>query len=339
MVKEYMSGKRRFMGAVMGGRVDRPSVASATSVITTDLMEQVKVYFPEAHLDSKKMAVLAATSYTLLGYDAIAPVFSVQQEAAALGCRVDWGKKDSMPDIKEHPCHKPEDIEIPADFLRRPSCRVVLEAIRNLKQMYGSKAAIVGKVMGPWTLAYHLFGTQEFLIMTIDVPEKAKEILRILKKVTILFGEAQVEAGADVLTLADHATGDLCSPKAYKEFLMPIHKELAGVLSVPIILHICGNTADRIEYICQTNIDCFHFDSRVLASEACRLAGKRISLMGNINNPETLFTGNKDNIYQEVQAAFEAGIDIIGPECAVPLGTLSANLKAIATAVNENSYD
>ncbi|MBI4379403.1 MAG: MtaA/CmuA family methyltransferase [Nitrospinae bacterium] len=330
---EYMSGRRRFLGAVMGGRIDRPSVGSTTSVVTVDLMDQTGIYFPDAHHDPEKMAQLAATSYTILGYDTIAPVFSVQQEAEALGCRVNWGEKDSMPTLRKHPCHEPEDIKIPEDFLERPSCLIVLEAIKKLKVEYGSKAAIIGKVMGPWTLAYHLFGTEEFLIMTIDNPGKVKKILNILKEVTVLFGKAQAEAGADAITLADHATGELCSPGCYRDFLMPIHTELVNRIPCPIVLHICGNTSDRIGYICETKVDCFHFDSRVLPKEAKKLAGKRISLMGNVNNPETLYTGSTEDIYQEVQDALEAGIDIIGPECAVPLRTPSANLKAIADSV------
>jgi [methyl-Co(III) methanol-specific corrinoid protein]:coenzyme M methyltransferase len=32
-----------------------------------------------------------------------------------------------------------------------------------------------------------------------------------LKEVAVLFGRAQIDAGADALTLPDHATGDLVS--------------------------------------------------------------------------------------------------------------------------------
>ena len=45
--------------------------------------------------------------------------------------------------------------------------------------------------------------------MSLDDPGKTKLVLDRLKEVTIEFGLAQIEAGADALTLPDHATGDL----------------------------------------------------------------------------------------------------------------------------------
>lgn len=95
--------------------------------------------------------------------------------------------------------------------------------------------------------------------MTIDDPDKVRRILGILKEVTVIFAQAQIEVGADALTLGDQATGDLCSPKTYRDFLMPVHKELEEGMSCPLILHICGDTTDRLNYISQTKIDCFHF--------------------------------------------------------------------------------
>jgi len=86
-----MTSKRRFLAGILGGRVDRTPVGSPTSVATVDQMHLTGAFFPDAHLDSAKMARLAAGAYEILGYDAIMPVFSVQQEAAALGCEMDWG--------------------------------------------------------------------------------------------------------------------------------------------------------------------------------------------------------------------------------------------------------
>ena len=77
-----------------------------------------------------------------------------------------------------------------------------------------------------------------------------------------------IEAGADVLCIADHATGDLVGPWTYRDFLLPYHKELTQRLGCPTVLHICGNTLDRMDHICQAGFDCFHFDSKVDARDA-----------------------------------------------------------------------
>ena len=66
----------------------------------------------------------------------------------------------------------------------------------------------------------------------------------------------------DALTFPDHATGDLVSGDYYRRFLLDIHQEMAERLRVPLILHICGNTLDRMDYIAQTGMASFHFDSK-----------------------------------------------------------------------------
>src|SRR3989304_1879054 len=109
----------------------------------------------------------------------------------------------------------PEDVRLPKGFLQHQDIRAIVESIRILKREYGREVAIIGKTMGPWTLAYHVFGVQQFLLMTVDQPDEVKRSLEILKEVTVQFGNAQLEAGADALTLPDHATGDLVRAPYY----------------------------------------------------------------------------------------------------------------------------
>ena len=41
-------------------------------------------FFPAVHTDGTQMAAPASTAHTLLDYDCLMPIFSVQQEAAAI---------------------------------------------------------------------------------------------------------------------------------------------------------------------------------------------------------------------------------------------------------------
>jgi MtaA/CmuA family methyltransferase len=327
-----MSPKRRFLAGILGGRVDRMPVGSPTSVATVEQMEMTGASFPDVHLDAEKMARLAAGAYEILGYDAIMPVFSVQQEAAALGCEMNWGELDMMPVATSHPFAEPEQVVIPDDFLERAPIKACLDAIRILRHEYGSKVAIIGKVMGPWTLSYHLHGINEFLLETLTEPDKVRRFLDRLTAVPILFGKAQIEAGADMLCLADHATGDLVRGTMYRDFLQPIHRELVQTLGCPLVLHICGNTLDRLGYIADAGFDAFHFDSKVDARDAVRAVGDRLSLVGNVNNPEVLYSGTPEQAEAQTRYAIAAGVRVAGPECAVPLRTPIANLKAIVRA-------
>jgi [methyl-Co(III) methanol-specific corrinoid protein]:coenzyme M methyltransferase len=325
------------MSAMFGGRKgSRPPVGNPTSIVCHGLMDKTGVSFPEAHLNAEAMAELALAGHEVLGFDTVMPEFSVDQEAAALGAQVDWGSRDRMPDVKAFPNADFSDILVPQDLLEKPSCRVVLDAISILRRHVGGRVAIVGKVMGPWTLSYHMAGTQNFLLQ-VGMSEVARvtKMLRQLMPVTIAFANAQFAAGADVVVLADHATRNLVGPYHYRDLLLPLHQELTPQISGPLILHVCGNCSDRLELFAQSGADGYHFEWQVDARDAVKRIGEKMSLVGNVNNPRALLQGTPEDVYKQARYAIEAGVNIIGPECAIPLSTPLENLKAIVEAARE----
>ena len=129
---EKISPKRRLLSALFGGRTgDRPPVGNPTSIVSIELMEKTGIFFPQAHLEAQPMAELAAAGHEILGFDSIMPEYSVQQEAAALGCEMDWGSPSMMPDARTHPVQRIEDLIIPENLLEKPSLKVVLEALSH----------------------------------------------------------------------------------------------------------------------------------------------------------------------------------------------------------------
>lgn len=334
---ETMKPRERVLNALLGKPVDRPPVANPTNVATVELMDLVDAPFPDACRNPELAARLAATGYTELGFDSVMPYFTIIQESAALGCDMQWEEKDNWPTVRMYnPIWKGlQDIRIPKNFLEHPDNLTITKSIEILDKELGKEVAIIGKTMGPWTLAYHVFGVEKFLIMTIDDPDMVKRCLEKLKEISVLFGEAQIAAGADALTFPDHATGDLVSGDYYRKFLLEIHQEMAERLQVPLILHICGSTLDRLDYIAQSGMACFHFDSKNDPQLAMEIANKRITLVGNINNPETLYARGPETVREEVYRCLEAGVDMIAPECAIPLATKLENLLEIPRAVRD----
>jgi MtaA/CmuA family methyltransferase len=267
------------------------------------------------------------------------PEFSVQQEGEALGCKVDWGHRNMMPDIKESPYKDFQNVKIPHDLLEKPSMRVVLDALSILKRQVGDHVAVVGKVMGPWTISYHLAGVENFLrqvgrgIRDTEARGRVSRMLDQVMEVPIKFARAQLQAGADIVVVADHATGDLVSTKIYKEYLQPRHRIITSEIGGPLILHVCGNCEDRIEMFSDAGFDAYHFEWQLDAKKAVERVGSRISLVGNIDNANVLFMGTPEDVYKQARYAIESGVNIIGPECAIPLETPLENLKAISEAV------
>ena len=51
-----------------------------------------------------------------------------------------------------------------------------------------------------------------------------------------------------------------------------------------------------------------------------------------VSNIQALYQGTPEMVIEQVHSAVQAGVRIIGPECAVPLRTPLENLKAITQA-------
>ena len=332
-----MSKKERVLAALNRQDVDRTPVANPTSVATVEMMDLVDAPFPEAWRSAELNAKLAATEISQFDFDSIAPYFSIIQESSAIGCEMQWEQKDNWPTVRmSNPIWKTaSDVKVPSNFLDHPDVKVITDSIRILKKEFGDEVPIIGKTMGPWTLAYHVFGVETFLLGSVDNPDETAEALEKLCEFTYLFGEAQIDAGADVLTVPDHATGDLVSGQYYQKFLQDIHTEMAERFSVPLILHICGRTVDRMPFIAETGMHAFHFDSKNSPQEAMDAVSDKIALVGNINNPETLYSKDTEDVKKEVFECLNAGVQLIAPECAIPLKTKAENLIAITEGISD----
>lgn len=328
-----MTPRQRFLAALRREPVDRTPVANPTSIVTEDLQDHIGVFFPEAHHDAEQMAALALAGHTLLGYDVVFPVFAGgTHEAEALGVPVEWGGKGRLPACHQGIWKHADEIRIPDDFLDHPAIATPIEAMRLLKAEVGDRVGVMGKVYGPWSMAYHCFGLAPFLKLTIKDPPQVDAILQGLKDIAVIFGRAQVEAGADALCYGAHITADLIRPDAYPRFLRDIDADMEEAIGAPLIFHCCGRTMDRVHHFNECGMTAFHFESQNDPAEMREKAN--MALVGNINNPTTLYGGSVEDVRREVFQALDAGLDIIAPECAVPLNARMENVRAVRESVD-----
>ena len=332
-----MTSRERVLSALQGKEVDIAPVANPNSIITREMQERVGAFFPEAHHNAEIMTELAVAGRTVCGYDAVFPVFGAgTHEAGALGVKIDWGDPDNLPAILGHIWKDPDEIEVPDDFLARLDITTVLDSIRMLREEFGDEVAVIGKAYGPWSLAYHFFGIEQFMMDTFSDPPKVHAILDRLKEFTIIFGKAQIDAGADALNVCEHITADLIRPEAYSTYLLHVDQQIKAELPVPIILHCCGKTMDRIDLFNQSGFECFNFES---ANDAVEMRKKAtVSLCGNINNPKTILSGTPEDVEHEVFYALDAGVNLLAPECAAPVNGKLANVIAVREA-RDRYYD
>ena len=329
--------RQRVLNALTGGEVDVAPVANPNSIVTRELQDEVGAYFPEAHHNAEIMTELALAGHRVCGYDNVFPVFGAgTHEAGAMGCEMDWGDPGNLPAILGRIWDHPDQIHVPDDFLGRLAITTVLDSIRMLREELGDEVAVFGKAYGPWSLAYHFFGIEPFLMDTFRDPPRVHAILDRLKEFTVVFGQAQIEAGADAINVCEHITADLIRPDAYSTYLLPVDQAIADELSVPVILHCCGKTLDRVHLFNQNRFESFNFES---ANDAMHMRSRAsMTLVGNINNPKTILDGTPEDVEREVFYALDAGVEILAPECAAPMNGKLANVTAVREA-RDRYYD
>ena len=326
-----LTSRQRVLNALTGDEVDIAPVANPNSIVTRELQDEVRAYFPEAHHDAEIMTELALAGHRVCGYDNVFPVFGAgTHEAGAMGCEMDWGDPDNLPAILGRIWDHPDQIHVPDDFLGRLAITTVLDSIRMLREELGDEVAVFGKAYGPWSLAYHFFGIEPFLMDTFRDPPRVHAILDRLKEFTVVFGKAQIEAGADAINVCEHITADLIRPDAYSTYLLPVDQAIAAELSVPVILHCCGKTLDRVHLFNRNGFESFNFES---ANDAVQMRSRAsMTLVGNINNPKTILDGTPEDVEREVFYALDAGVEILAPECAAPMNGKLANVTAVREA-------
>ena len=286
------------------------------------------------------MAELASVGHDYFGFDSVAPYFSIHLESSALGDQIDWGDSNSTPRVIRNVAKKLDDLSVPSDFIDRQEFQMLIMACGILHKKYKGSVAVIGKVIGPWTLAYHLYGVENMILDTILEPEKTKQVIKELAQIPLKFAKRQFEAGADIITWAEHCTSDLVSAEIYRDFVAPIHRDAVAKLQRygPLVLHTCGNIMDRLDYIADTGICMLHIDSRNDIAKAVEQIGDRVVLTGSSNNPFTLSQDRPSDVCKEVRYNIKCGIKLISPECAIPCNVTDENLFALVETAHQQKY-
>jgi len=332
-----MTPYERVMAAINGKEFDVFPAINPTSIATLSAMKMAKSYFPTAHTNAEKMAQLAAVGHDHFGFDSCAPYYSVHLECQALGAKVDWQDQSNTPYVLKKPMGNIDDLNVPPNFLQRSEFQELLKAIAILKEKYNNDVPVIGKVIGPWTLAYLLYGVENLTLDIVLEPEKTAQLIRDLSVVPIAFAKAQFAAGADLVTWADHTTSDIVSASVYEKFVLPIHQKAAVELNKygPIVLHMCGNIMDRLPHISKTGFPIFHMDSRNNIEKALEIVQDKMLITGCINNPHTLCHGDTTLVKKEVIDNLQKGISLIAPECALPCNVPSENLLTLTKTTHQ----
>ena len=132
------------------------------------------------------------------------------------------------------------------------------------------------------------------------------------------------------------ASGDLLSTSFFRRFLLPAYQKIREMVSLPIILHICGDTNHFLSTLPETGFEGFSFEGPTVKVKAAREAmGEKIALVGNISTTDTLLLGDPAKVEEEVKLAIQEGVDLVAPSCGIPLHAPLVNLRAMVEATEK----
>jgi len=333
-----MTLKERLLNALEGKQVDKVPVCSVTQTGIVELMDEVGAPWPEAHSDAGLMAKLAIANHELSGLEAVRVPYCLTVLAEAMGCEVNMGTKNRQPSVTAHPYPKDlEGLKMPDNLLGAGRIPAVLEAIKIIREKVGPDVPVIGGMEGPVTLASDLSSVKSFMKWSIKKPELFEQILDFAAEATIVYANAMVEAGADIISVADPvASPDLMSPDTFKTELEPRLQKFSGNVNSVTILHVCGNVNPVLNYMADCGFEGLSVEEKIgSVKKAKEVLGTRARLVGNISSPFTLLPGPVEKIKAESKQALADGVDVLAPGCGIAPMTPLANIKAMVEARDE----
>lgn len=330
-----MNSRERFIAVMEGRQPDRTPLACVTACTTIELQESTGCFMPYVHTDPERLARLCAANHEVLNFDAVTFIINYFNEPAALGVEMEWGRHSTLPMFLSHPWKQISDAVFPDDFLQTEPVLTCLESIRTGKAKYGDQMAVLGKIMGPLSFVQVMHGIDETMTAVLLDPGKIEKYLEFAVNILSVFANAQIEAGADAISIGEGGAGaNMLSPELHEKILQKHHKRLVDSIHGYSIMHICGNILPRANLLASTNISCFNFDWSVNPGAIKSAIGEKMLLMGNISALD-LLSGSPEIIERQVFACLEAGIDIISPGCAISPECPNENLLAMSKAIAE----
>jgi [methyl-Co(III) methanol-specific corrinoid protein]:coenzyme M methyltransferase len=336
-----MTSMERVMAVLNHQKPDRMPCFGANATVTYDQMAKVQAFWPAGHSDGEVMAKQALAAHTVVGFDAVRVPFCQTFEAVALGCIRKPGNIQEIEGIPgiDHPApYKLDDTPIfPEDFLSRGFIPELLKAVRILKKEVGGKVPIIAGIIGPFTLAGSLLDTVPLLKASFKAPEKMRPFLDIGERAGTTLALALIEAGADFISIEDMtASPELIAPKTYRDYELEYQKKQIDAISVPTILHICGNVDAIVEYMGKTGADILSLEPKASVQTAREKCGPKTIFMGGVDTATTLFMQSPETVQQACEESIADGMQILAPGCAVAPGTPLENLLAMVEVAKKH---
>ncbi len=341
-----MNGYQRIMAALHGQPTD------GVPIMLHNFMPAAREagYSMQAYRsDPRAIADTFIRAVETYRYDGIVVDVDTATLAEAVGVPVDLpeheparcraGCIDSLPAVPDLP---------PPDIAACPRVQIWLEAVQLLRDHFGDEILIRGNAdQAPFSLASMMRSPATWMMDLLDEPNRPYvfQLLEYCTQATCAFVRLMSEFGAHMTSNGDSPAGPaMISPEMYRTFALPYEQQvvtLAHQLSLPYILHICGNTQSILADMVATGADGLEIDYKTDLKAAREALRERATFVGNIDPSGVLARGTIQQVERATTALLRQFCDtprfILNAGCALPATTPPENIHAMIRAAR--SFD
>jgi len=222
--------------------------------------------------------------------------------------------------VMDHPIKTIEDLErleIPNPYTNK-RMKTNLESFNLISKNIDKP--IYTSLQGPFTMAVQLAGATELLKATIKNPDFVKKLLEFTGEVVDGYAKAIVEAGVNMVSIAEPSTVML-APKKFPGMVLDNLNKIFKDLNCWKCVHICGDTTKIYPYILETPIDAFSFDQIMDISKISDEFPNDKVIIGNLDPIELLGNGSRVEIENEIERLD----DVMGDNFLLSFGCSAVN--------------
>ena len=331
-----MTSKERLLNALLGKPVDRIPVAGVVTAINKAAMKYAGVTFRQSLTSAQNCASLAAAPYELYGLESIKLPFGMTVEAEILGAKIDFGDDFRLPQVRKTSFSHPREFKIPDDLSNAGRIPLLRKSVGLLHKKYSRHVAVITSIVGPFSLANMIFGFEKLLIWMVEQPHLYRQCLEATTDFAISYCKIQQDMGTDIILIGEAGcSGDLISVEDYRNNILPYHRKLCSTISVPSVLHICGNISKHFEFIPETNVTGFSFDDGNDMAAAHKYCKGKVALLGYVHPIEILQNGTPEQVRQKCRECMDNGVDVLNAGCSWPPDVPDENARAFVNAVQD----
>ncbi len=226
---------------------------------------------------------------------------------------------------------------------RDPIIQCIRKAFARTRASIGEEYMVTLTAWGPFTLGARMVGEENLIRAVLKKPAYVDTVLAWATKLLIsLFGPVVADGGLEVITLGDPtASGDLISRKQFERFALPSLQRFttwARSKEAMTLLHVCGNTTDRLDLLLQTGADCISLDHKTDMTKAKEVLHGHVCFAGNVDPVRTLLQGSPEDVTAACTTVIEtAGTDggfVLMPGCDIPPTVPLRNIQAFVQAAH-----